>query len=95
MFYNRKELTEIVIACFRSKKHNQGQLVGFLTKLSVMDDICFINYTKKLINDMEDQKFINEAYPIKAFFRKYNLFQREFKTLGYSTKQTTNQTLFN
>lgn len=95
MFYNRKELTEIVIACFKSKKHNNSQLVGFLTKLSLMDDICFINYAKKLINDMEDQKFFNEAYPIKAFFRKYNLFQRDFKTIGYSSKQSTNQTLFN
>ena len=95
MFYNRKELTEIVIACFRSKKHNNSQLVSFLTKLSIMDDICFINYAKKLVNDMEDQKFINEAYPIKAFFYKHNLFKRDFRTIGYSNKQSTNQTLFN
>ena len=95
MFYNRKELTETVIACFKSKKHNNSQLLGFLTKLSLMDDIAFITYTKKLINDMEEQNFINEAYPIKAFFRKYNLFSRDFKTVGYQTKQSTNQTLFN
>lgn len=95
MFYNRKELTEIVIACFRSKKHNQGQLVGFLTKLALMDDIDFVNYAKKLVNDMEDQKYFNEAYPIKAFFYKYNLFKRDFKIVGYQTKQSTNQTLFN